>query len=236
MDRRRQLLLLGSALVPPAPPATPIGAPVNLGTAQSTTNVSSVFITTAIDVPAGATVIILAGLASSGAPTASDGTNAFTAGTPMSDTEYVGRVAVLYRHYPAGLATGATITLNTSVTGIIQMSCMYVTGLASTSPVDQQTVGNSGAASTAFTTVASAALSQANCLAIGFGRIQSGGSDAALTQPGGWTAIARATAGTGEVALDGGYQITSTTAALTYAATLANARNWTAGLVIFKGA
>ena len=208
---------------------------------------TSLAITTLHNLAAGNTLVV--GLMTrdtvGGGYACSDGTHSFA--VDLNPSGFDGSIAVFSFNYPAGLASGATITVSWTNNGnAAYASAHELSGLATASWTDQAVAGAATATTTTPSSGATGTLAQVSEIAIGvINYFQTGSTPTTLSgtmfgAAGAGTAITGASAqyaGTYEQGVLLAYQVLNSTTAVTFAPTLSISATYAqAGVVTYKAA
>src|ERR1700722_3308965 len=153
-----------------------IGTPTSLGSATSTSSISSLPLTTGVNINAGDTVIVAvayqnaSGVTGGNVSSVTDGTNTYQRANFASDSTTVD-VELWYAQKAQAVGSGATITANfTSPTGAgsgSNLKAATVSGLNGAGVLDRSSTGQATASTSLSTSIASNLRAQGSELAIG---------------------------------------------------------------------
>jgi hypothetical protein len=213
------------------PPHISLGTPADVGHNSQASGVGATMpITIAANLDAGTLVCVVStSFSSANTSTAADSKG--NTWTLQFNSGGSTRTCIWWSVLTTGLTTSDTITLTFSTaTGEKNAVAASVTGVVSTSPVDQvplQTNATSGAPS-----VTSAALAQAAEVAFAYAFITTGAADTYTEDAtNGWTGLTPASLTS---KLHVAWKITAATTAITYAPFDSASRAWTASMILFK--
>jgi len=211
-----------------------IGTPVALGTATSSTTVTSKALVTAANANAGEAIIVFISASTSATAFALTDTagNTYTLSNIYAGS--AGKVFIGYCLNPAALTAGDTITLSWTTASRVAMSAVQISGLQTTAALDKDPSTGSAGTGTTFTQ-ATGALAQADEIILG--AFTTDNTSGVVVSPGtGFTALAVVTVPSGNQDMHPVYKIVASTTDTNFNPSWTTSRAFTGNLWSFKAA
>lgn len=208
-----------------------IGTPASIGTNNSTISSNTVTLTTTANILSGDLLVAAVwNYSNQAVSTISDGTNNYLPGVSLGQGGNL-LCELWYKQNASAVSSGATLTCTFAGAASTKLlGALRCTGIVTAGALDK--TNSSASASTSTPTVTTATLSQASELVIGYVGCL---NVPTVTESSGFTTLLNFQ-GAGGVLLHVGYQVVSSTAAVTYAPTYSVAEQVVDLIATFKGA
>jgi hypothetical protein len=212
-----------------------IGTPTQLGVGTSSTGVIN--ITTAADSPPGTLVVVATfGNAGSASFSATDSVSNCGGAYPAIANSAISGAAgmgVFYCSVTSDLPNGGVITVNCGCSGDVSATAFSVSGIATSSPLDQTgSITHGGTSSTSATATTTGTLSQASEIVVGVTGVGSGYTSG-WTQGAGFTSIGGETGNTKNIFT--AYQVVSATTSISWTSSWTGAASYQSIVFSFIG-